>query len=189
MRNPNAIGWVLSALTSAGLLLASLLVGEPIWLPVFTLIAGLILAVAAGVGMVDWIAWKWLGWLADYRRSTMVSERVALLERIARMDEQQLDFAKRYVPRIEMASGDAGPALFLRVVNDTIPMDFVREFLAEGDAEWLCPVRRYSEGSVERKWSEAFTEWAIWMGYAAEAGGNRPARWIARERAMRALGL
>jgi hypothetical protein len=189
MRSPTAIGWILSASAAAGLLLTAALAGEPVWLPVLALIVGLALAVATVVGCIDWIITRWLGWVADYRRATAVSERVALLERIARMDEQQLEFAKRYVPRIEMASGDAGPALFLRVVNDTIPMDFVRELLAEGDAEFLCPVRRYGEGSVERKWAEEFTTWCIWMGYAAEAGGNRPARWIAYERALRALGL
>ena len=189
MKNSSAFGWISSTILSAGLLLVGLLVGDPVWLSGLATIGGIAFAVAAGVGLIDWIACKWLSLLMDYRRSSAVSERVALLDRISRMDEQQLDFAKRYVPRIEMASGDAGPALFLRVINDTIPLDFVREFIAAGDSEHLCPIRVYSDGSLERKWAEAFTSWTIWMGYAAEADGNRPARWIRREVAMIALGL
>lgn len=189
MNRPRPFGWIITVILAAGCLLAAMLVGEPVWLPSLAVVAGLALAVAAGVGMVHWIGSIWVSLLGDYRRAMANSERVALLDRIARMDTEQVEFAKRYVPRIEMATGDAGPALFLRVVNDTIPLEFVKQFLNEGEDEWLCPVRRYSEGSLERKWAEEFTAWAIWMGYAAEAGGNRPARWIARGRAMKALGL
>lgn len=189
MNRPRPFGWISAATLAAACLLAAMLVGEPVWLPVVALVAGLALAVAAGVGMVEWIVSRWVELLRAYRQATSISERVALLKEITRMDAEQMEFAKRYVPRLEMAAGDAGPAMFLRVVNDTIPLEFVRMFIEEGEEDWLCPVRQYSEGSLERKWAEGFTSWCIWMGYAAEAGGNRPARWIARGRAMKALGL
>lgn len=184
-----AVGWISAAgLSAACLLWAETGRGEA-WLTLATWVLGLALGVAAVIGMVDWMAGLLTQRLLELRRALSVSERVALLDKISRMDAEQLEFARRYVPRVEMASGDAGPALFLRVIGDAIPMDFVEAFLEGSDEQFLKPVREFGDGSIERRWAEAFTAWCVWMGYAAEAGGNRPARWIARDRALRALGL
>lgn len=184
-----AIGWVSAAGLAAACLLWAETGGGVVWVTLAVWMLGLAMAVAAAVGMVDWVAGLAIRRLVELRRALTVTERVVLLERISRMDAEQLEFARQYAPRVEMASGDAGPALFLRVIGDTIPMNFVEAFLDESDEQFLKPVRDFSEGSIERRWAEAFTAWCVWMGYAAEAGGNRPARWIERERALRALGL
>ena len=190
MTKASPAGWVILCVLAAAFLLAAAIAPGPAWVAPLCLVTGLACAVAAGVLMVHWIASLWIGLLYNYRVAESKSERVALLTQLARMDQQQIDFANRYVPRLEMAAGDAGPAVFLRVEGgSSIPMDFIHAFIDEGQDEWMCPVRRYSEGSIQRTWAEQFVTWCIWMGYAAEAGGNRPARWIARDRALTALGI
>lgn len=162
--------------------------GPDWWLALLEMI-GLVLGVGAALSLGEWIVDRSVRAVYHLRQAMAITERVALLEQISRMDREQIEYAKTYVPVLELVAGDLGPVQWLRVLDGAVPMSFVEEFVGLSQDGYLCPVRRYSEGSSERGWAEKFTRWAVQMGWADEAGGNRPAKWIDQQRALHAIGL
>lgn len=159
------------------------------WVTGWLELATLVLAIAAGLSLAEWSSDRWVERVRAYRQALAISERAALLERISRMDAVQIEFAKHYTPVIELSAAEDGPVMWLRVAAGTIPMAFIEEFIGASEGNFLCPIRRFAEGTPEREWAERFTSWAIWQGWASEAAGNRPARWVDQARALHAMGL
>ena len=179
---------------------------------VLMIIAGALFAVSSGLDAADalntclylaaWIAAiagvvQFAGWLGEriasiqiqLARAAATTERVALLDKISRMTADQLEYAKAYVPVIEVISSSDGPVYLLRVSGGTVPLTFAAQFLGADTGEYLQPLRSFSDGSHERAWADSLTAWAIMQGWAAESQGNRPARWIDRDKALRSIGL
>lgn len=151
---------------------------------------GILLLIAAAIATVNLLTYESNQRLAEYRRAMAISERVALVDKISHLTKDQLGMIDKYIPMVEVISGDAGPVFMLRVFGaENIPYSFVTEFLAQGDINYLAAIRNWAEGSREREWAQHLTEHAIFSGWAVSAAGNRPARWIARNRAIKALGL
>jgi hypothetical protein len=125
----------------------------------------------------------------EYQRSAAITERVAVLEKLRQLSPEQLKALDRYVPVIGIIAGDEGPAYMLHLPTQNVPMTFVRELLGLSDEEYMAPIRTYGEGTKEREWAQGFTGYAIFNGWATPASGPYSARWINRERCLKAIGL
>jgi len=161
----------------------------PEWIREFLAFCGIVMAVGATVTAVNWMAHNYAARLLEVNRATAMTERTMLLDKLQRLSAEQIGVLNSYVPVIEILGGAPGPIYVLRTGDDKIPMTFIEGFINRGDGGYLCPVGTWSEGSREREWATSFTRWVILLGFAEEASGNRPARWVNVKTALQWIGL
>lgn len=112
------------------------------------------------------------------------------LRLLGALDSDQLAAMGRYTATIETIPGTGMIPLQVLVVGDRrIFYDFVDEFLQAGGREHLPPIRRYGEGSNKRLDAEALTTLFVANGFAEQANGNLPARWLDRAGGLRSIGI
>jgi hypothetical protein len=149
------------------------------------LLLGIVFAGAAFVYAVDYLVLRFCDWREAWRRASIMTEQIALLEALERLSSEHLRALKEYSLVIKVRGGFPEPAYLLQTANGEVPYGFiVREFLPNCTETHLAPVRNWSEGSEKRAWAEDLTRLFILMGFARPAGGHYPARWINREAAM-----
>ena len=88
-----------------------------------------------------------------------------------------------------MLAGHPSPIYMLKIGAGVIPFEFIHQFLAMGDRDYLCPVGTWSEGAKQREWSQMLTNHLVMMGFADKANSNKPARWVDYAGAMKWMGL
>ena len=160
------------------------------WLRLFLVCSGLLFLIVALVSLWDVVAFRANEHLLERNRANAITERVALVQALGKMNVDQLKALDHYIPMVDVISGDAGPIYVLRLpMNEECPMMFVKEFIRSGDDEYLQSIRSYREGTREREYAQMLTSWMTFQGWVSGAAGNRPARWVDKERALRALGM
>jgi hypothetical protein len=160
------------------------------WLRFFLGCAGMLFLIVAIFSLWETFTFRANERLVEYQRAMAITENVAMLQALGKLNPEQLKAIDRYIPTVDLVAGDIGPLYILRLpMNQECPMTFVRDFLRSGDDDYLQPIRSYAEGSRQREYAQNLTSWMHFQGWCDEAAGNRPARWTNKARALRALGL
>lgn len=154
------------------------------------LICAFIFGFAAALLATDWLLHK----LADQARIAMElrarTERVLLIEQIARLNDNQLDYMRWITPQALAIPGHPGPTLmYLRVGGADIPYDFIEKFFDLSDDTYLTPVSTWSDGTKQREWAQLLTNHLILTGMASKSAGNRSAKWIDKSAAYSHVGM
>lgn len=150
---------------------------------------GIIAVVGCLFSLVDWLTYTWALRVRDFHDAKANTERVKMAETIAKMTASQITALAQYVPTILVTAGEMGPLFALDLDDGKIPMNFVSEFVRQGNRQYLAPIGTYSDGTDERTWAQSLTAYLITLRYADPAVGNRPAKWRNYPGAMLALGL
>ena len=117
------------------------------------------------------------------------TEEVRKLELIASMNKDQFELLRQNVLVIRVILSNLGKVKIYQWQFQEIPDHFVIDFIDASEGDYLCPVRRYPEGSAERDWAIALTDMLVTYEYAAPAKGNRPAKWADHQSALEFLEL
>lgn len=99
------------------------------------------------------------------------------MEILSHLTDKQIEWFQANTMIIRVIMGQEGIVKYLQWANNLVPFTFIDEFLSMGEGDYLCPIRRYPEGSHERDWSTALTAMFVNYEWAEPASGNRPARW------------
>ena len=173
----NPKGWpyfFLLPLAIAGMALAETSTG---WLQLAALAIGGTCALVCFVGGGNWIVYQ-------------LEERVRQAREIAGMTPTSIlahelhgliEPAVEVVHLAQKAQADVmataeGLQYFIRGTD--ITFDFLEEFLENSNGMYLCPVRRWSEGTIGRVQARELTDYFKHLGWAIEGTGNNPARWV-----------
>lgn len=145
---------------------------------------------AAALMATDWILYK----IAEQARLVLDmrsrTERVLLVEQIARLNDTQLDYMRWITPQALAIPGHPGPTLmYLRVGGADIPYDFIEQFFDLSDDTYLTPINTWSDGTKQREWAQLLTNHLVLTGLASKAAGNRSAKWIDKSEAFAHVGL
>jgi len=148
---------------------------------------------AAGWGALfsglDYLTYTTARRWADFKTAMFAGE-IALTEKqiawnnsCAAMDSEHLAYAARLRPSIKYIPGHHTPPLEFLLLGDglEVPMPFIREFFELSAGKFLVERRRWSEGSAQHKWADAFTLTLLKADYATDAAGNQPARWMSEQ--------
>lgn len=117
------------------------------------------------------------------------TEEVRKLELISGMTKDQFEFLRQNILVIRVILSNLGKVKIYQWQFQEIPDHFVIEFIRAGDGDYLCPIRRYPEGSAERDWAIALTDMLVTYDFASIAKGNRSARWSDHQSALEFLEL
>ena len=119
-----------------------------------------------------------------------VTEQVLIYREFARLNEYQLKTLQVLSPSVLFMPGKPFPTTYLlRVGGGEVPYDFIHQFLDLGDRMYLCPVGTFAEGTNQRRWAQLLTHHLVNQGFAEQAAGNRPARWLDMAGALNWMGL
>jgi hypothetical protein len=114
---------------------------------------------------------------------------VRKLEIIASMTAEQIQFILANSLVFSVLVGSDETLYTLRWMGEEIPFTFIEDFMESGDGNFLYPVGRYSDGTNERRWAQALTNLVVSKGWAEEARGRYPARWVNYDEACRRFGV
>jgi hypothetical protein len=152
------------------------------------LLAGVLLA-GAGLVLVNWIVYQVGQRFTEYRDALAITERVKLLQALSTLNPDQVRLLELNSPVVSVLGGEPEPCYYLRVGGSEVPFQFIEQFIERGGPEHLAPVGSWSEGSKQRAWAEALTNYLVVLGFAELARGNRSARWLDQARAMKWIGI
>ena len=150
------------------------------------------IAVAAVLGLfgviklLDWVADRQVEYamaIADIRSTT---PQVRALEAVSNLTPSQQELLLSRVVNMRYLTSPNSPAVRAIVCapsvaspdGELVPAEFAQEFIHDMSREYFPAVRRWSEGSHERRYAEALTKLLYIQGWAEEARGNAPARII-----------
>lgn len=151
---------------------------------------GMIFVGAALFYSLDWLMMHIGEWREAWRRADAVSERVRILDYLSHLTPMQLEALNQYVPVVNILGGTPAPVFQLKTPGGDIPWTFITDtFLPQCNDVYLAPVSSWSEGSHDRIYAEALTRYFITLGFAGEAIGNKPAKWLNKDAAMKWIGL
>lgn len=168
------------------------------WLAMFmfqspvSLLPGLtsaIMTIAALVNCLDWMLWKVTQRVRALYEARSMTEQVQVIRAMAVLNSEQIRLLESSTPVIGVLAGAPSPVRFLRIGGIELTFQFIEEFLRLGDDAYLCPVSTWSEGSKHREHAQVLTNYMLTMGFADNAKGNRPARWINKPGALKWMGL
>jgi len=148
-----------------------------------------ILGAGAIFAWLDWLAYRMMAYWRSQREIDTITAELRNLQVIEHMRPEAIQMVLAMWPMVSIFPGSNGPEFSLEIGGAKIPYVWIDQFLRMGDGEYLCPVRMWSDGSREREWANLLTNWMVMMGFAAEARGMRPARWIERTRGLAAIGI
>lgn len=173
----------------------------PVW--VRLALSGLALVCTAGalVEAINFVSFILSARVEEWRRVAQITPLTETLRLMANLSEAaqvelSLHFATIGVNYIGIAHQE-GPLFSFQAGGHRIGADFISEFLTRADDRFLPAVRQWSQGSIERMWADALTNWLITHKYALPAAGPNPAAWVwvnqgresMRRRALIAFGL
>ena len=153
----------------------------------FFFVVGLILAGMGFASFVHWLGAAHAIVLRDTNEARSMTEKVKMAEAISRMAPDQIRALTLFVPSILVTAGEAGPLFDLDLEDGKVPMRFVKEFFAQGNRQYMAPVRIYSDGTDERKWAQQITAYMVLLGVAKPAEGKYSAKWTNYDGAMYSL--
>lgn len=149
-----------------------------------------VLALAAVLSCLNWIACQSTRRVGELVLARSMSERVRIIQEVGKLTPEQVKLLEDQNPVVTVLGGEPSPVFALRVGNDVeIPFQFIHEFLDRGKEDSLCPVSSWSEGTRHRQYAEALTNYLVILGFAEPAKGNRAARWLDQARALRWMGI
>jgi hypothetical protein len=144
----------------------------------------------AGYALVRYIMEDVTTQYEKIRAAMRDTERVKLFELASKLTVEQATLMRNYKLVVEVMMGQPFPTYTLKTPDgESFPMEFVERFLDVGDEEYLAPVGFWSEGSHDHELADEFTKLMIYMGYAKKWNGNKSAKWVDFDGAMRALGI
>lgn len=119
-------------------------------------------------------------------KAAAYSERVRFALALSGLNPEQLAGISKYMPAYEVISGTGGPVYLWRCIGgDLIDQDFLREYVNRGDDDYLYPVRNLDE--TDREMAMRFISDAAQRGWCELPAGNRPARWLKKDEALRQM--
>lgn len=159
------------------------------WIRVSVAWVGVLCAVAAVLAALSWISNVAVMRYEHWREAQTRTERVIVLETISRMTPEQAALAQVGGATVEVLAGEPAPIYTLRTPGGNVPYQFIERFIDAGGDDYLAPVRTWADGTRERAWAVALTNFFVLWGDAEQATGNKPAAWIDKKRALQRIGL
>ena len=146
--------------------------------------------------------WYWANWLIyqvnvryrEQREAATITVRLKELQAVSRLTDEQAKLVPtaEYAARIGTIATEEGPQYVLICPGGNVPLEWVRDFLADCGVWKLRSIRTYPDKTPSREYARIVTDWCIWRQLAVPAVGNEPAHWSsehARSRAAEMCGL
>jgi len=129
---------------------------------------------AAGVSTWNYLLFWVYYFIRLHRETQSITPYSELIEKVRWLSRDQISFLEKFVVAyVETPGGELG---FTKIGDLEIPDGWIRKFLLSSDGGFLPPIRRFPQGSINRKYAEALTDFLIEKGVAKPAVGNRSAR-------------
>jgi hypothetical protein len=156
---------------------------------ILTGLLAFVFLITSAVCGIDWFLWKVSRRVDQYHQSRAVTEKVKIFEQLKQMTPEQIRFLENNSSVVSIIPGTPEPLKMLRLGEVEIPSTFVEQFVRLSDETYLCPVGSWNEGTRHREYAQLLTNRLILCGLAEHAAGNRPAKWVDKQGAMKWMGL
>lgn len=154
--------------------------------------------VSAAFGIAAFLSWwderrlrgeRIRGQIEREAKVSPLQAQTALVDKVLQLSPEQRKMIMSYQAVITVIAGMGRASRELTVCGVTKKWEVAEEFLDQCTETRLAPVRWWGDGSDVQIMGRAITKHVVDCGYAAEAVGNQPARWIDRDSGLRSIGI
>jgi hypothetical protein len=141
------------------------------------LYAGGLMLLAGTIKFCEYTVRETIASYADLKDAVIRTPASELARQIRGQSDQAIELVSTITrSQIDLIPGEDGPDFYIR--GTIVPLTFVSDFLDACDAVHLYPIRSYGDGSRERAYAQAFTDYCVARGWALPSQSNEAARWV-----------